>query len=111
MPGSSNVFIIDFIVWRNGSPVPAASRAAHEGGSFHVSPLSRASPLTENRPMIDLICPKCETKLPVAESKIGTRIFVCPQCLHPLEGPAVAAGPAVTAPVTPKPAPAETSED
>lgn len=38
--------------------------------------------------MIDLICPKCQTKLPVAESKIGTRIFVCPQCAHPLETPA-----------------------
>jgi HEAT repeat protein len=38
--------------------------------------------------MIDLICPKCATKLPVAENKIGTRLFVCPQCAHPLEAPA-----------------------
>jgi HEAT repeat protein len=38
--------------------------------------------------VIDLVCPKCATKLPVAENKIGTRLFVCPQCAHPLEAPA-----------------------
>jgi HEAT repeat protein len=55
--------------------------------------------------MIDLVCPKCATKLPVAETKIGTRLFVCPQCAHPLETPAsepsaaAAEQPAAAAPV------------
>ena len=37
--------------------------------------------------MIDVICSKCQTKLPVAESKLGTRIFVCPKCATPMEAP------------------------
>ena len=37
--------------------------------------------------MIQLVCPQCRTTLPVAENKIGTRIFICPVCTHPLETP------------------------
>ena len=51
--------------------------------------------------MIDLICSKCQTKLPVAESKIGTRIFVCPKCAQPLEAPGT---------LTPNPSPAGRGE-
>ena len=56
--------------------------------------------------MIDLICSQCQTKLPVAESKLGTRVFICPKCANPLEAPAPA-----TPKEAPKPAVSEQSED
>ena len=35
--------------------------------------------------MIVLCCPQCQTKLPVPEEKLGTKLFVCPSCTFPLE--------------------------
>ncbi len=35
--------------------------------------------------MITLVCSKCKTMLPVEESKIGTRLFICPKCAEPLD--------------------------
>jgi len=62
--------------------------------------------------MIQLLCPQCGTTLPVAESKIGTRIFICPKCAQPLKTPGPAAGVAA-APDAAKPNPPslDTSED
>ncbi len=37
--------------------------------------------------MIELTCPQCQTKLPVAEEKIGKTLFVCPSCSFPLDAP------------------------
>ncbi len=62
--------------------------------------------------MISLRCPQCGTTLPVAENKIGTRIFVCPNCAHPLEAPGPAGdGPASRPAAALKPVPLDTSED
>jgi HEAT repeat protein len=37
--------------------------------------------------MIDLVCVRCGTTLPVPEVKIGTRVFICPKCALPLDAP------------------------
>jgi HEAT repeat protein/Ca2+-binding EF-hand superfamily protein len=40
--------------------------------------------------MIDLVCAKCGTKLPVDEAKLSTRLFMCPKCVSPLAPPSTA---------------------
>src|SRR5437016_4702327 len=64
--------------------------------------------------MIDLTCPKCYATLPVAENKLGTRVFVCPRCSEPLPMPEIAESAAVpeTGPASATPAAANPhSED
>jgi HEAT repeat protein len=61
--------------------------------------------------MIELICPRCGTILPVEESKIGTRIFVCPSCAHPFETSDSAGTAGSPSTESPKAIPASGSED
>ncbi len=37
--------------------------------------------------MITLVCTQCRASLPVPESKLGSRVFICPQCAYPMETP------------------------
>src|SRR5262249_10632101 len=63
-------------------------------------------PPPRERPMIELCCPKCRTKLPVAEEKIGKTLFVCPSCAFPLEAPSAPLPPAsYSAPLAVPPGP------